>query len=134
MVGPLRGKTLRNVHGTLRKALGDATRYEPPLLAVNVAASVPPPARDDSVEREAWTRDQVRRFLEAAAEDRLSAVWRLVLATGLRRGELLGLTWADVEDGAVVVRRQVLARGQHPARIYIRETTKTRRQIGRAHV
>jgi integrase len=86
---PLAGKTARNVHVTLHKALHDAVRRE--YLVVNVADAVDPPARDDSVERAAWTRDEVRRFLEVAAEDRLHAIWRLALATGLRRGELIGL-------------------------------------------
>jgi len=86
-----------------------------------------PPGRDDSVERVAWTRDEVRTFLEAAATDRLGAIWRLALATGLRRGELLGITWDDVDEGSVTVRRQVLVRPAAPRRVYVRKTTKTRR-------
>jgi integrase len=82
------------------------------------------------VERVAWTRDEARRFLEATAADRLGAIWRLALTTGLRRGELLGLQWPDVEGGSATVARQVLIR-PHPAwsdsRVYVRETTKTRR-------
>jgi integrase len=126
---PLRGKSVRNAHGLLSKALGDAVRRGH--LVTNPILAVDPPARDDSVERFAWTRDEVRRFLEAAASDRLAAIWRLALATGLRRGELLGLSWADVEDQAVTVARQVLVRpravGNSERRVYIRETTKTRR-------
>jgi integrase len=103
---PLRGKSVRNVHTTLHKALGDAVRRGH--LPVNPVLAVDAPARDDSVERTAWTREEVRAFLEVAAADRLHAVWRLALATGLRRGELLGLTWDDVQDGSIHVRRQVL--------------------------
>jgi integrase len=125
---PLRGKSVRNVHVTLSKALGDAVRRG--YLAVNPVLAVDPPARDDSVERTAWTREEVRSFLEVAATDRLHAIWRLALATGLRRGELLGLTWDNVQDGSIHVRRQVLVRPRAVPgvpRIYVRETLKNRR-------
>jgi integrase len=128
---PLRGKSVRNVHGLLSKALGDARRWKPrPLLAVNPVGE--PPARDDSVERQAWTAEEVRRFLMVASEDRLAGVWRLALATGLRRGELLGLWWddLDLEAREVRVQRQVLAPVTAPEvgrRLYIRETTKSRK-------
>lgn len=127
---PLRGKTVRNVHGLLSKALGDAVRRGH--LVVNPILAVDPPARDDSVERAAWTKAEVRRFLDTAATDRLGAIWRLALATGCRRGELLGIQWADVDLGTctVSVARQVLVRPRSVAdspRVYVRETTKTRR-------
>jgi integrase len=122
----LRGKSLRNAHALLSKALGDAVRRGH--LLTNPAAAVDPPARDDSVERTAWTRNEVRRFLEVAGGDRLHAVWRLALASGLRRGELLGLGWEDIDEHSAQVSRQVLVRplgGR--GRVYVRETTKTRR-------
>lgn len=123
---PLRGKSVRNVHVLLSKALGDAVRRGH--LASNPVQAVDPPAKDDSVQRTAWTRDEVRAFLEVAAGDRLHAVWRLALATGCRRGELLGLGWDDVADGTITVARQVLVRPSGGyARVYVRETTKTRR-------
>jgi len=118
----LKGKTVRNAHGTLHKALGDATRWKPrPLLATNPLDGMKPPARADSVVREAWSADEVHRFLRVATKDRLGAIWRLALATGLRRGELLGLTWDDISETTVTVRRQVLLPGP-----YIRPTTKSR--------
>lgn len=125
---PLRGKSVRNVHVTLSKALGDAVRRGH--LVVNPILAVDPPARDDSVERTAWTRDEVVRFLEVAETDRLGAIWRLALVTGLRRGELLGLQWPDLEETAIHVRRQVLVRPrtvQGTRRVYVRETLKNRR-------
>ncbi|MQB02329.1 MAG: tyrosine-type recombinase/integrase, partial [Actinobacteria bacterium] len=47
-------------------------------------------------ERTTWTADQVRAFLAHVAGDRLHAAWRLSLY-GLRRGEVLGLRWSDVD-------------------------------------
>lgn len=125
---PLRGKSVRNVHVTLSKALGDAVRRGH--LVVNPILAVDPPARDDSVERLAWNRDQVVAFLRVAATDRLHAVWRLALSSGLRRAELLGATWADIDGNALHVHRQVLLRPravQGGRRLYVRETLKNRR-------
>jgi integrase len=99
---------VRNTRVTLHKALEDARRRGHVLQ--NVADAVDPPARGDSVERMAWTAAEVRKFLVVVTADRLHAAWRLALATGLRRGELLGLRWDDVEEGSVHVRRQVLLR------------------------
>lgn len=46
-------------------------------------------------------REEARTLLEVAAErqDRLLGLWSLALATGMRRGELLALHWADVDLG-----------------------------------
>jgi integrase len=43
-----------------------------------------------------WTADQAGRFLAAVAADRLAPAWQLSLY-GLRRGEILGLRWSDVD-------------------------------------
>jgi integrase len=74
----------------------------------------------------------VRSFLAATEADRLGAVFRLALSTGLRRGELIGLTWEEVnlEQLVLTVRRQVLVRPRSAwdvQRVYVRETTKTRK-------
>lgn len=55
-----------------------------------------------------WTPQQLRAFLEHVADDRLFALWRLAATTGMRRGELLGLQWRDLDlDGGVAtIRRQ----------------------------
>jgi integrase len=51
--------------------------------------------------------DEVRRLLEAASGDRLEALYVLAINTGMRRGELLGLKWSDVdlEGGRLSIRR-----------------------------
>ena len=64
-------------------------------LARNVVRLVQPPTYRPA-ERDTWSRAEVRKFLGTAARDRLHAAWRLSLY-GLRRGEVLGLRWADVD-------------------------------------
>ncbi len=91
---PLSPTTVRLVHRILSKALGDAV--ESHLLAVNPAQHAKVPARQ-RVEMQTWTAEQASTFLRAAARDRLYAAWLLALACGLRRGELCGLRWSDVD-------------------------------------
>ena len=57
-----------------------------------------------------WRPAKVRAFLAATADDRLSGAYRLLLSTGMRRGELLGLRWGDVDldAGRLTVRRTLI--------------------------
>jgi integrase len=94
-------KTIRNVHGVLSKALGDAERWG--LASRNPARLADPPAVSRPRVR-VWSPEQTRAFLAAVGSDRLFAVWLLAATTGMRRGELLGLRWADVDLDVGVVR------------------------------
>jgi integrase len=64
-------------------------------LVRNVVKLVTPPEYTPG-ERATWSRTEVRRFLRMATKDRLHAAWRLSLY-GLRRGEVLGLRWSDID-------------------------------------
>jgi integrase len=65
-------------------------------------------------EMRVYTEDEVKVFLAAARRSRHYALFALAVATGLRRGELLGLHWPDVdfEAGTVTVRRTLVMVGQ----------------------
>lgn len=86
--------TVRLVHRVLTKALNDAV--EARILAANPAQRAKVPARH-RIEMRTWTAAQAAAFLKATGEDRLYAAWVLALVCGLRRGELAGLRWADVD-------------------------------------
>ena len=106
-----RGKTLsaRTVRYTgmvLTRALDDVVRHG--YLATNPAKLVDRP-RPRDVEMKAWGTAESRAFLAHVADDRLFALWALYLATGLRRGEALGLRWSDVDEGRLAVRRTLVA-------------------------
>jgi integrase len=96
---------VRYTHSVLRKALNDAVKRK--RLAANPAAGVELP-RADRRKGRSWTRAELLRFLETAEGDELAALWLLAATTGLRKGELLGLQWGDVDlgEGVLYVRRQ----------------------------
>jgi integrase len=54
-----------------------------------------------------WTASELRALLAAAEGDRLEALWRLAVASGARRGELLGVRWLDFSGEAISFWQQV---------------------------
>lgn len=87
-------RTVQQVHAVLRSMLSHAMREE--LIGRNVARLVQPPAPDRD-EIRPWTDAEARTFLAACRSHRLYALFVVALALGLRRGELLGLRWVDVD-------------------------------------
>lgn len=97
-------KTINSIHGVLHKALDNAVRWN--LVARNVCDVVSPP-RIVRAEIQPLTMEQARVLLRAARGHRLEEIIMLGLTTGMRRGELLGLKWQDIdlEKGTLQVRR-----------------------------
>ena len=102
--------SIRLVRTTLSQVLAEAERRGQ--VARNVAALTHLPAdAEPPVERRGSTRPEIARLLDAAKGDRLEALWILAIATGARRGELLGLAWREVDISAGTVSiRQALSR------------------------
>lgn len=103
--GGLSPTTVRRIHATIHKALADGVRWG--RLTRNPADQADPPRAMTAV-MSVWTPDQLRRFLECVRSDRLFAAWLRAATTGMRRGELLGLRWADVDlDADTAAIRQI---------------------------
>jgi integrase len=96
----------------LGAALTRAMREE--LVSRNVARLAALPAAP-SQDRRPWSPDEARQFLQAARRDLLYAAFVFLLIYGLRRGEVLGLSWDDIDydQGVIYVRRQVVRVGGH---------------------
>ncbi len=97
-------RTVQYHHAVLRAALATAERWGK--VSRNVARLVSPPAvRRPEVQP--LTADQMRAFLDAVADTRDGPLYACAVALGLRQGELLGLTWddLDLERGTLTVRR-----------------------------
>ncbi|MET7764919.1 site-specific integrase [Streptomyces sp. NPDC005355] len=104
--------TAKESHRVLRTALTAACREE--LITRNVASLVEPP-RAKGRELSPWTLDETLTFLAAARRDPLYAAFVLAITMGLRRGEIVGLRWADVD-----LEKRVL---------YVRQQTQRRRGV-----
>lgn len=107
--GGLSTTSVGTIGKVLRMALGDAVKRG--IIQRSPATVVALPARRQT-EIECWSQTEALQFLEgdAVADDRLRAVWRLALATGLRRGELVALRWTDIDwSGQRIFVRQAAA-------------------------
>ena len=85
---------MRHQHMILHRALRSAVEWE--LVIRNVADSVSCP-RAQRVEMQTWNEQEVSQFLEAAKATPYYALFYLVLFTGMRRSEILGLKWQDID-------------------------------------
>jgi integrase len=120
--------TVGMIHTVLHKALGNALRWG--LVARNVCDAVSPPRRD-RYEIQPLTVEQVKQLLAAAKGHPLEALIVLALSTGMRRGELLGLKWQDINfsNGTLQVRR-ILTRARGNRYVEAEpKTEKSRRSI-----
>ena len=99
-------RTVQYVHVTLHKALKQAVMDG--LLPRNVADAVKAP-QVHKKEVKPMSRAEVVALFSAASGDRLEALYVVAVHTGLRRGELLGLKWADVDldTGTLSVQRSL---------------------------
>jgi len=100
--GGLSPRTVSFVHSVLRRALQDAV--ESRLLDANPAdaKAVRPPAAKTAKEaarkkRRTWTVEELGRFLDSLGDNSLRAAFHLAAMTGMRRGEVLGLRWRDLD-------------------------------------
>jgi integrase len=119
--------TVRQIYTVLRAVLDTAVRDG--LVARNVATAVKRP-QVERREARYLVPDDVRRLVEAVADDRLRALFLLLLGTGLRRGEALALGWTDVDLDAGVVRvRGTLGRSGGALVVTEPKTEKSRRSV-----
>ena len=102
----LSAKTVKNVHGVLHKALQQAVligylRYNP------ADACILP--RIERKKIKPFDDAQITAFLTAIQGNRFETLFILTLFTGMREGEVLGLTWdcVDLERGVIVVNKQL---------------------------
>lgn len=124
--GGLSVATVRHVHTIISAALDDAVKAQ--RLTANPARGATPPAvrSADRPEMKTWDASTLGRFLDFEAATRYGPPFTFLALTGCRRGEAIGLTWADtdLDAGQVSIRRTIT---EIDGQIHRSNTTKTGR-------
>jgi len=106
----LSATSVHHLHVMLHRVLKQAERWG--MVSRNVGSMVDAPRRTFP-EITTWNLEQVNRFFAVSDRHDLAALWRLALLTGMRRGELLGLKWEDLDlDRGTLAVRRTLSRGK----------------------
>lgn len=86
--------TVRRIAAVVQGSLRSAEQEDLIEMNPSVGIRLPKVTKKDF---EAWEPEQVGTFLDIAAEHRLGALFELAMLTGMRRGELIGMRWSDVD-------------------------------------
>lgn len=127
-------RTVEYIHRTTYRALKEAVRWD--MVRTNAAAHARSP-RAKPKEMRPLSKEEAYALLEAAKGTRLKALFILALATGMRRGEMLGLKWddLDLDAGTLQVRRSlVAAQGGISVGEPKRQSSKRRLELGKGTV
>jgi integrase len=119
--------SVRKLHNTIRVSLAHAVRLQ--ILAVNPADAVIAP-RVPRTEMKALSEDETAAMLHAAEGTVLYVPLLLAVGSGMRRGELLGLLWSDIDlyAGTATVQRTLQEAGGELI-VSAPKTVKSRRTV-----
>jgi len=121
-------RTVQYLHSIIHKALEQALQWG--LVPRNVADAVQAP-RPSRKAPEMLSQEQLEKFIESTQDHPLYALWVTAITTGMRKAELLGLRWSDVDFDSGIIHINQVAQSVHHHGILISEpkTEKSRRSI-----
>lgn len=105
---PVSIRVAEQAHNLLHKAFSDAVREGKLLVNPCDRVANPPRTRYRAEDRPVLDKEEATKMLEAARDTRYYLPFLLAMATGMRRNEILGLTWdcVDLQAGMIHVRQQ----------------------------
>lgn len=111
---PMKPRTVQYMHAVLRTALAQAVKWG--LVARNVAALADAPS-PKKTEAKYLEIDEAKHLLKAIAGTRNEVAFTVAVAVGLRRGEVSGLRWenVDLDAGTITIHEQLLRRKKKPS-------------------
>lgn len=126
--GGLSSKTVGLIHLVCHLALKQAVRES--LIARNVADATTVPSKQKK-EIVPMNEAEIKQFLTVNRQDRLFAAFYLLISTGLRRGELLGLKWSDIDMEAKTlhIQRSLVKTITEKAKFHPPKTLKSMRLV-----
>jgi len=128
--GGLSPASVRRIHATVHRAFRDALRWNRVVRNPADAADPPRARATRPSEHQVWNAAELKCFLAAVESDRLYPAFAVAATTGLRRGELLGSRWADLDfETARLAVRQTLITVQNKMVFSTPKTTRGRRNI-----
>ena len=106
---PLSPKSIQNIHGVLSKCLNTAVKLK--YLKYNPASLASTP-KVDPPEISPLSNEQVKLFLELLEQEELSDLFKVIIFTGLREAEAMGLTWdcVNFESRTIRINKQMQKR------------------------
>ncbi len=125
---PLSTRYVRYMHAIVRQALQQAVKEK--LVPYNAADATQPP-RLIGKEMSILSEEEIGKLLEAIKDDRYYLAYKLAVATGARRGEVLGLCWdcVDFYQETKTIKRQLLALKDDPQLDHHLKTKAGKRNI-----
>jgi integrase len=121
-------KTVREFHNLVRKAFSQAVKWS--LLKNNPALDATPP-KVPKRKFDPWTKEETKKFLNVAKENKNETIFESFVFTGGRRGEMLGLKWPDIdfENGKIRIVRSLARTRKRGLFLKDVKTPSSRRQI-----
>ena len=121
--------TTRRVFATLRGSLNKAQRQG--LIVVNPCSFIEMASEEEHRRRTVvWTAEQVGNFLDVIGDHRLALLYEVTVKAGLRRGEVIGLRWSDVDlDDAVIFVTQNVVQVGGALHVGTPKTKKSTRRV-----
>lgn len=120
-------KTVQNIHGVLHKALQQAVKIG--YLRINASDACELP-RAEKTEIKPLSEEEIQTFMKTIKGHKFETVFLVLMFTGIRRGEVCGLTWDHVnfERNTIYINRQLQ---QIPGQSGVFQLTPTKSGKGR---